>query len=423
MNLHDGFDRTVSDWLDEQAGHGMPGYLDEILVKTTRSRQRPWWASLERLLPVQTTLRLSPVPRLAWLLVVLGLIVVLGVAAVAIGSRYHQPAPPFGLARNGPILYGATDDDIYALDPVTGASTALITGSAGDHRPLLSPDGTKLLFLRDSTSREQGFGPLMPMIMVANGDGSDIRAVTEPLKLAGVQNIAWSHDGTMVAVISDVDSKAAIQVFRVDGSSPPVVLDTPGLTEINYLAFRAGDRELTFRGATPETASMFAVGPNGSGYRTIAHVTDGDGASLSPDGTKIAYQTWDGTRGVIHVVDVDNGLDTIPAFDPPSTASLVDDTPAWSPDGTRFLFIRYDVGADNHLVVASATGGPRVQIGPAMPNAAKTVSAQFSPDGSRVLAYYSADGSTWLLDPAGSGGDVRMESTITDVSSWQRLAP
>ena len=32
MNVHDGFDRTVADWLDQQAGHGMPGYLDEIVT-------------------------------------------------------------------------------------------------------------------------------------------------------------------------------------------------------------------------------------------------------------------------------------------------------------------------------------------------------------------------------------------------------
>ena len=41
MTLNDGFDRTVSDWLDEQAGHGAPDYLDEILARTTRTRQRP----------------------------------------------------------------------------------------------------------------------------------------------------------------------------------------------------------------------------------------------------------------------------------------------------------------------------------------------------------------------------------------------
>jgi hypothetical protein len=48
MTLNDGFERTVSDWLDEQAGHGMPGYLDEALARTTRTRQRPAWSSLER---------------------------------------------------------------------------------------------------------------------------------------------------------------------------------------------------------------------------------------------------------------------------------------------------------------------------------------------------------------------------------------
>ena len=114
MNVHDDFDRTVSDWLDEQAGHGMPDYLDEILVRTTRSRQRPWWASLERWLPVQTTLRFAPAPRIAWLLLVLALVAALGVAVLAIGSRHRVPAPPFGLARNGPILYGGTDNDIHS---------------------------------------------------------------------------------------------------------------------------------------------------------------------------------------------------------------------------------------------------------------------------------------------------------------------
>ena len=57
MTLNDGFERTVSDWLDEQAGHGMPGYLDEVLARTTRTRQRPAWSSLERWLPVDLTAR------------------------------------------------------------------------------------------------------------------------------------------------------------------------------------------------------------------------------------------------------------------------------------------------------------------------------------------------------------------------------
>ena len=274
MNRTDRFDDIVSDWLHADAEHRVPEHLDAVLLQTRTERQRPAWSSLERWLPMQTTLRLAPVPRVAWLLLVVGLVAALALAALAVGSRHRQPAPPFGLARNGSIVYGGTDNDIHTLDPVSGTTTTLITGVAGDHSPLLSPDGTRLLFLRDSATRDQGFGPLQPMIMVANDDGGDVRPLTGPLAnfASYVGNAAWSHDGTLVAVISDVDSKPAIQVFTVDGSSPPVVIDTHLLSGIDYLAFRPGNEELTFRGVGPDGVGLFAVGSDGSGYRTIAHV-------------------------------------------------------------------------------------------------------------------------------------------------------
>ena len=47
-------------WLDDQAGRGAPDYLGEILVVTGKTRQHPAWSSLERWLPMQTTLRFAP---------------------------------------------------------------------------------------------------------------------------------------------------------------------------------------------------------------------------------------------------------------------------------------------------------------------------------------------------------------------------
>ena len=174
---------------------------------------------------------------------------------------------------------------------------------------------------------------------------------------------------------------------------------------------------------TSQGDGLFAVGADGHGLRTILATTQGDGASLSPDGTKIAYQTWDGTAGVIHVINVDTGLDSIPALLPQPDAAMVDDAPTyWSPDSKRLLFIRY-AGADNHLVVASASGGSRVQIGPAMPNDATGGDYQFSPDGSKVLAHYNSDGSTWLLDPTGTTPGRQLSSSISQAATWQRLAP
>ena len=102
---------------------------------------------------------------------------------------------------------------------------------------------------------------------------------------------------------------------------------------------------------------------------------------------------------------------------------LIDDAPQWSPDGTRFLFIRYQHGTVNHLAVAPVTGGHVVEIGPAMPNNASPWRAQFSPDGTRILVHYGADGSTWLLDPTGSTPGTLLPSTIDESASWQRLEP
>jgi len=425
MSRPDDFAPIVSAWLHEDARHHAPDDLDAVLRRTRTERQRPAWSSLERWLPVQTTLRFSPVPRFAWILVVLALVIALGAAAaLTIGSRRNPLPPPFGPARNGLIVYGGSDHGIHALDLATGTTASLTTGTEGDRRPVLSPDGTKVLFLRDTTTIDAVNGGHEPMIMVANGDGTNVHALTGALANGAglLRNIAWSSDASKVAVSSGSGADPVLQVFTVDGSDAPVRIDVHGRTA-EYLAFRPGDRELIFRGTdATDPAGMFAVGADGRGFRTIIAPAEGDGTSLSPDGTKIVYQTWDGTLGIIHIVDVNTGLDSVPAFDPPATAGLADDKATWSPDGTQLVFVTYR-GALSQLSVAPATGGPRVQIGPTLPTCACQVWADFSPDGSKVLVHYDADGSTWLLDPTGKTEGTQLLSPVTDAMSWQRLAP
>jgi hypothetical protein len=217
--------------------------------------------------------------------VVLALVIALGMAAaLTIGSRQHPLPPPFGPARNGLILYGGSDHDIHALDLATGTTTSLTTGTEGDGRPVLSPDGTKLLFLRDTTSIDTVTGGHEPMIMVANGDGTNVHALTGALANGAglLRNIAWSSDASKVAVSSGTGENPVLQVFTVDGSVAPVGIDVHGRTA-EYLAFRPGDRELIFRGTdATDPAGMFAVGADGRGFRTIIAPAEGDGTSLSP---------------------------------------------------------------------------------------------------------------------------------------------
>jgi hypothetical protein len=80
----------------------------------------------------------------------------------------------------------------------------------------------------------------------------------------------------------------------------------------------------------------------------------------------------------------------------------VDHVPVWSPDGSHLAFQRAS-GNAAHVVVGSATGGALVETGPGFsPFAGPAVA--FSPDGSKLIAWYSDTNSTWLLDPAGGHG-------------------
>lgn len=422
MTARDDFNGMVSDWLDEHAGHRTPDYLDEVLARTTRTRQRPAWSSLERFLPMQTTLRFVPVPRAAALLVILGLVIALAAAALfVVGSRPRQLPPPFGPARNGAIVFGGTDHDIHTLDAVTGAASTLIPGQSDDSAPWLSPDGTRFLFLRDA-ARNPATDGTAGTIMVANVDGTNVRALTSPV--ANLYDAVWSHDGSRIAVSSDIAGISALQLFTLDGSTRPLVIDTGQLTT-EFLAFRPGDRELTFRGSTGSGDGLYAVGVDGRGLRTIAKniaPLTGLSANLSPDGMTMATSVWDGTVGSLRVLDVGSGRDVTPAISPASGGGVIDEGPVWSPDGSLLLFVRYHGTSVKHLAVVSAHGGRVLEIGPGM-QTNNFDFAQFSPDGSQVMAYYAADASTWLLDPTGSIPDRKLAIGIAERATWQRLAP
>ena len=88
----------------------------------------------------------------------------IGAAILAAGALPRR-ADPFGLARNGPVVYGATDGDIYTIDPVTDRSTRIVTSPEIDFAPNFSPDGSRLLFVR----AERRDGPFV--LMLAGADG------------------------------------------------------------------------------------------------------------------------------------------------------------------------------------------------------------------------------------------------------------
>jgi Tol biopolymer transport system component len=382
---------------------------------------------------MNTTLRLPTVPRVAWLLVVLALLIAVGLAIVAVGAR-ARPAPPFGLARNGSVVYGR-DGDLFKADPLSGLTTALVAESTDDLAPNFSRDGTQMTFLR---SEQSG----VVSLMVARADGSDIHAVLKPV--SNLTWVDWSPDGTRLAVTSDIGGRPQITIVRADGSGSRT-LDIAG--SVDNASWRPPDgTELVFRGQPggPDSSSgLFAIRPDGTGLRPLTSVP-GDATLgyqsplVSPDGRRIAYTSWSASstlvrQGIdtccslyipgVHIFDTATGADTVLQTSPGVGQAVG----VFSPNGHLVAYQVWSIDGRFRLAVAPADGSAAAtMVGPwrPMPSSGDSPAVQydFSPDGSQVIAVYQTDGT--VLDMPVDGNNWTTEPWGTsDLPSMQRLAP
>ena len=210
MTANRDFERQLSEWLREDSARRVPDHLGEVLVHTVATRQRAWWSSPRRWLPIDVTTPRAPlIPSGSWrpiLLVVAVLVLVATLVVLAVGSPRRLP-PPFGLARNG-LVVASSNGDIVSVDPRTGATSPLITDPAFDFGPTFSRDGTKFVFLHSVASGQ--------VLIVADPDGGHPRAIIP--RVDGIDWLDWSPDGQQIAFLTAVSGRGEINVVNVDGS-------------------------------------------------------------------------------------------------------------------------------------------------------------------------------------------------------------
>ncbi len=285
----------------------------------------------------------------------------------------------------------ALGDQILAL--IDGKSTS------GDvQTPAWAPDGRRLAFVSERDGDAE--------IYVMKADGSAQENLTR--QPANDSHPSWSPDGRKIAFVSRRDGNAEIYVMNADGSGQRNVTRTPS-SDLDP-AWSPDGRAIAFvqKKPKPSETYLYVVNADGSGLRRLttrpAHLLN---PSWSADGKTIRYG-----RYLVHA-------DGTGQTELPRNVPLAG---AWSPDGQRIAFaVAYrtprvpetESDAGLWVVNADGSGSRRVARKAAWSNPA------WSPDGRRI-AFRRFDGH--LGGPQlGSAGPSDLYLVNADGSGLRRL--
>jgi Tol biopolymer transport system component len=297
----------------------------------------------------------------------------------------------------GRIAFSSTRDDpagdIYVMPARGGAATRITTDPAADIEPAWAPGGSQIAF---TTTRARAAGD----IALVGDNGGAVTLVTQAT-MSGTQ-AAWHPDGKQLAFVSR-DADPAGDIYAIDVTVAPVVprpvAVTPGVPEHTptwrdatgvRVTYTAGVDGTRFEGHT--AADIWSAGLDGSAQADLTNRPNliEQAPAYSPDGRRLAYREQRATgQPGITVADADGRN---PKVLTTSTAAAGDDHPSWSPDGNLIAFDR-SVGALSdrraEIVIVRAADGVQVATVPCVVPGADTcedAEPAWSPDG-RQLAF------------------------------------
>ena len=233
-----------------------------------------------------------------------------------------------------------------------------------------------------------GSSPRVGEAALANG-----RATAPPPAMALRGNSETRASGPSSRTLSSRTSRLASQQLATDGGR---------------IAF-ASEREI------------FLMNSDGSGLVQLTYSASdvfNYQPALSPDGTRVAFATFQGSQAGIKIIDVDgSGLRTL------TTNNFTRDSePAWSPDGQKIAFVRGFDPTSEGVANLSDCAPARIYVTEAdgvftnpinlTPDQNATDPA-WSPDGTRIAFASNLDGNYDIYSMASDGTDVQ-QLTQTD---------
>lgn len=284
--------------------------------------------------------------------------------------------PAFSPDGKQVVFVSARDgnSEVYVMN-VDGSNIRRLTNHpAYEVHPVFSPDGTQIAF---SSDRENENADVYLMRL----DGSEVRRLTDWPSNETVEPGCWSPDGTRIALSSDMHRNDDIFVMSAEVYNPKLVLadDTSNIYRPLYYA---DGKQIVYQAELADQSGELSVfDTETKRHRLLLKTNNADTASaISPDGTRIAFQTKIESNTEIYLINANGSGMTNLTNNP-----WRDGGPAFSPDGGQIVF---SSNRDGHtgkfnLYLMNTDGGDQRLIYSAKEG--MSVSPVFSPDRSSIL--------------------------------------
>jgi Tol biopolymer transport system component len=176
-------------------------------------------------------------------------------------------------------------------------------------------------------------------IFVMHADGGHTTRLTSGDFADG--SPAWSPDGSTIAFVTD-RSPSGIWVVNADGSNVRPLITAPDFLASGEPAWSPDGRSIAFSAGVKDSLNNFIgvieiANADGSHARQLmTNATDIESPSWSPDGTRMLFVAApDGIGPHIYEVNIDGTLQR-------QLTNQLDRDPRWSPDGRQITFTNVD---------------------------------------------------------------------------------
>lgn len=227
--------------------------------------------------------------------------------------------------------------EIYVINP-DGSGQKRVTQnqlSSASMHPFWLPSGSQIGFMFSRTDWE---------IRLTNIDGSRTTAPKLPSLCKGT----WSSDRTPITCVRDND----VYVLNADGTEWIKLLHIPS-SSVADIALSPDGTHIAFTSFQDDKVDIYVINIDGSDMKRLTYNHSSNWKpSWSPDGSKIAFTARTDRYFNVYVMNADGS--EMKSLTPDLRASM---NPTWSPDGKQIAF-----QSDGQIFVMNADGSNQINL-------------------------------------------------------------